>query len=291
MPDGNVHNVAYRNNGKGFEDVSKRWGLDLNGYSNGTAYADLDNDGDLDLVLNNLNAEATIYKNSATDRPNVHFLKVKFFGNAKNKTGIGARVTIKTNDTIQIQELYPVRGWLSSVEPFLTFGLGRNKKVDYLEVDWKDGKKQVLHNIEANAEITLDYSKAISERENTQAVLPVFSTCDSEEIIDFTHKENDYIDFYYEALLPRMLSAEGPRMALGDVNNDGLQDLYIGGAKNQSGTLWATTSRPAARVGRRPTSEIAPASAWWASRTSWCARSSAPACRPWWCSSTAVHWP
>ncbi len=238
MPDGKVPNVAYRNKGNGFEDVSSMWGLNLNGYSNGTAYADFDNDGDWDLVLNNLNAQATIYKNTASDRKEAHFLKVKLIGNKGNDKGFGARVTIELNNALQTQELFPVRGWLSSVEPVLIFGLGENELVDRVEVDWKNGKKTVVNKIKANTEIVLDYSKAVAEETETATVSPIFSPQDDQTIIDYSHEENDYIDFDYEALIPRMLSTEGPRMAVGDVNNDGLQDVYIGGAKNQAGKLY-----------------------------------------------------
>ena len=239
MPDGAVGNVAYRNNGNGFKNVSKSWGLDLRGYSNGVAYTDLDNDGDLDLVLNNLNAQATIYRNLAANRKDNHFLKVKLIGNGENPNGIGARVTVTVNGAPQVQELSPVRGWLSSVEPVLIFGLGKNETVSRLGVDWKDGKSQVMDNIPADTEIVLDYSNAVVKEAKAISIdSKVFIPQNDKAIIDFRHRENDYIDFDYEALLPRMLSTEGPRMAIGDVNNDGLNDVYIGGAKNQPGKLY-----------------------------------------------------
>ncbi|MBQ4913795.1 VCBS repeat-containing protein [Maribacter sp. MMG018] len=238
MPDGKVPNMAFKNGDHGFEDVSEKWGLDLEGYSNGTVYADFDNDGDLDLVVNNLGSKASLYRNTATDRADIHFLKIKLQGRDSNKDGIGTRVSVWVGDTVQIQELSPVRGWLSSVEPSLTFGLGANKKIDSIEVDWKNGKKQLFRNLDVDTEMMFDYSQAKKVGVVANVEPPVFSTYKTTTGIDFTHRENEYIDFDYEALLPKMISTEGPRITMGDINNDGLEDLYIGGAKNQEGSLF-----------------------------------------------------
>ena len=238
MPNGKAVNVVYQNTGHSYKNVSKKWGLDLSGYSNGTAYADLDNDGDLDLVINNLNAQATVYKNSAVENNNAHFLKVKLLGKKKNTDGIGARVTIRIGDSMQMQEVSAVRGWLSSVEPHLIFGLGKKEMIDFIAIDWQDGMGQELLNIPANQEIVFDYSQATAIVSKSKSASPLFTPFTESKAIDYSHIENEYIDFDYEALLPKMLSTEGPRMAFADINNDGLQDVYIGGAKNQSGSLY-----------------------------------------------------
>ena len=239
MPSGKVPNIAFRNNGSSFEDVSKKWGLNLNGYSNGLAYADFDKDGDLDLVINNLNEKATLYKNTSADAHENHFLKVKLLGTDKNRAGIGARVTIEVNGTQQVQELSLTRGWLSSVEPILVFGLGKNEIIDKLIVNWKDGKMQEIINIKPDIELVLDYANAVKkEVKPSSAHKTIFTSFKDVEIIDYVHKENDYSDFDYEALIPRMLSSEGPRMAVADINNDGLEDVYMGGAKYQQGRLY-----------------------------------------------------
>lgn len=239
MPEGEASNVAYKNTGNKFEDVSEKWGLNLKGYSNGAAYADLDNDGDLDLVVNNLNARASFYENTVTDQADTRFIKVKAVGPQRNPQGIGARVSIEVSGTKQVQELSPVKGWLSTMDQNLIFGVGSADKIDKLVVNWKDGKGQVLENLEANQVVTLKYSdaaemKLVDDRKTRQTFKPV----DVEAGIDFRHIENDYIDFEYEKLIPRMISHEGPKIAVGDVNNDGLDDFYIGGAKNQSGKLY-----------------------------------------------------
>lgn len=240
MPDGKISNVAYRNKGIKFEDQSISWGLDLEGYSNGAAYADLDNDGDLDLVLNNLNAKASIYENNISNKKEYNFIKINFKGSTQNPFGIGTRVTIESEDETQVQELFPVRGWLSTMDNALVFGLGDSKMVNKLKVRWNDGKEQILENVKSNQILTLRYVDAKEDliKDDIAEETKLFKNIDKISGIDFKHKENEFIDFEYEKLIPRMLSREGPKIAVGDVNNDGLDDFYIGGAKNQSGQIY-----------------------------------------------------
>lgn len=236
IPGGKARNIAYRNLDSSLQDVSAKWGLDLLGCSNGAAYADLDNDGDLDLVVNNLNEKASVYQNTLTRDEHANYLKLRLKGKKGNSHGVGARVTIEAGGIKQVQELSPVRGWLSSMEPMLVFGLGNSKKIERLLVDWKDGRSQQLQNIEANKNLVLNYEDAIGSIEQTHNAKKPFTALAT--LIDFKHVEDAYNDFDYERLLPKMISTEGPRMAVGDINNDGLSDVYIGGAKNQAGAIY-----------------------------------------------------
>jgi hypothetical protein len=240
IPEGVVSNVAYRNNGIKFEDKSKEWGLDLMGVSNGVAYVDLDNDGDLDLVINNLNGIASIYENTLSEKKQHNYLKIKFKGSAKNIKGIGAKIILENPGIIQMQELNPTKGWLSSMDHNLLFGLGENEKVSKLTVRWPDGKVQYLKNITSNQTITLEYTESAIPESGTpnDSEGKLFKDVSHKSGIDFLHEENAFSDFDYEKLIPRMISREGPKIAVGDVNNDGLDDFYIGGAKNQEGHLY-----------------------------------------------------
>tara|TARA_B110000037_G_scaffold24189_2_gene27766 strand:- start:3113 stop:6454 length:3342 start_codon:yes stop_codon:yes gene_type:complete len=240
MPEGKNSNIAYKNNGKIFEDTSIAWGINTEGYSNGSVYADLDNDGDLDLVVNNLNAKASLYQNTAAQDVNTHYLKINFKGSDKNVLGVGARVTVHSDKDTQTQELYPVKGWLSTMDHNLVFGLGASNAIQDLEVLWYDGKIQILNNIPVDTAVTLNYKDAEypSTKDKDKNLQKKFQNIDHISGIDFKHEENDFIDFEYEKIIPRMLSTEGPKMSIGDVNNDGLDDFYIGGAKNQSGQIY-----------------------------------------------------
>ena len=240
IPNGEVPNVAYRNNGVKFDDKSKEWGLDLNGTSNGIAYGDLDNDGDLDLVINNLNAPVSVYENTL-ENDKKKYLKVKFNGNSKNKLGIGNKVEIKTKNGKQFQELFLTRGWISSVEPVLIFGIDNLDKIDEVKVKWFDGNEEILKNLPANSTYTFNYEDSETPKSQTNNTLTrnkIFKKIENNGGITFKHKENDFIDFKYDKLMPRMISNEGPKIAVGDVNGDGLDDFYVGAAKEQSGELF-----------------------------------------------------
>lgn len=238
MPDGAVHNFAFKNNGKlGFIDVSKEWGLNHKGYSMGASYADLDNDGDIDLVVNNLNGEAVVYRNNAQQLCNSNYLKVKLIGPPQNSFGIGAKVTVFSGDNKQTLELNPSRGWLSSTDHTLHFGLGKNKKITSVEVIWPDGKKQVLREVNINNILKLTYKYALTLPETQKEIPKLFAGTELGNI-SYKHNENKFSDFEAERLLLRKLSTEGPKITIGDVNGDGLTDFYISGANKQAGELY-----------------------------------------------------
>ncbi|MCB0522312.1 MAG: VCBS repeat-containing protein [Saprospiraceae bacterium] len=249
MPQGLVPNRAFQNQlqpGSGpspipiFKDVSKDWGLDLPGSSNGAAYADFDNDGDLDLVVNNLNAPATIYRNNGEKLYHHNFLKIKLAGEGGNPFGIGARVEVASGGTVQVQQLFPTRGWESSSDLVLNVGLGKNEKADKITVTWPGGRQQVLTQIPANQTITVKQADAITPvptgytNSNEAKQKPLFRPIPNLPIF---HKENRFVDFNIEPLMPHMLSTQGPKMAVADVNGDGLDDFYLCGAKAQAGQL------------------------------------------------------
>lgn len=240
IPRGEVPNVSYKNNGSKFDDVSKEWGLDFKGTSNGIAYGDFDNDGDLDLVINNLNAPVSVYENMLGSHDKNYF-KVKFNGSTRNRFGIGNKVVIKTKNGKQFQELFPTRGWISSVEPVLFFGIDSLDTIDEVKIKWFDGNEEILNNLPANRTFTFNYEDSKPPKpQNIDYRISdkIFKRVDDKAGISFKHNENDFIGFKNDKLMPRMISNEGPKIAVSDVNGDGLDDFYIGGAKNQAGELY-----------------------------------------------------
>lgn len=240
IPGGKAANVAYRNTGTKFEEVSNAWGLDMEGYSNGAAYADLDNDGDLDLVVNNLNATASIYENSSSGKTGANYLKIELKGPSANPFGIGAKVTLLTGIGNQTQEFYPTRGWLSSMNTPLFFGLDDENLIKEITILWPDGREQTLKSVPINKTLLLNHEDArmLDKHPTIKKKEHVFQQVGNESGISYVHEENHFIDFEYEKLIPRMLSREGPKIAVGDVNKDGLDDFYIGGAKGQEGAIY-----------------------------------------------------
>ncbi|GAB3932532.1 VCBS repeat-containing protein [Larkinella terrae] len=243
MPEGKVHNYLYKGSSDlRFADKSLAWGFEKPTFSNGAVYADLDNDGDLDLVTNNINDPADLYQNQANELfPNHHYLKIRLQGDSPNAFGVGAKVVLKTKTGLQLQQLMPTRGFESSVEPVLTFGLGETATVDSLIVIWPNQKMEIQTGVKANQTLTLKQTAARQDvgpfRFTAPDPKPLFEDVTNQTPIAYQHHENTYFDFVRESLMPFKVSAEGPRLAVGDVNGDGRDDFYAAGAKWQPGSL------------------------------------------------------
>ncbi len=243
MPSGKVHNYIFKGSADlKFVNQSKDWGFEQKNISNGAAYADLDNDGDWDLITNNLNEAASIFINNTTEKnaKKSNFLKVNLKG-LTNKFGIGAKVNVYSNGVSQLNQLMPSRGFMSSVEPSLIFGFGANK-IDSLQVIWPSGNSQSIHSIGINKTLVLNEKDALKNNKVEIEIEKDFAPFEIGNKIPFRHKENVYFDFTREFLMPFKVSIEGPKMAVGDVNGDNLEDFYIGGAKYQTGELYLQTA-------------------------------------------------
>lgn len=236
MPSSQVKSYFFKNNGNlNFENVSQKWGINAPSLSNGAAYADLDNDGDWDLVVNNINQPAFIWQNHAEELKN-NYIRIKLRGNAPNLFGIGAKLIVSADDGYQqMQELELSHGFQSSVEPCLIFGLGKRQLVN-ISILWKDGSSQTINSQPVNKTIVIEQKNAtgtpLKEKEN-RAIFT--ETVDS---LQFRHVEDDYNDFKREPLLPHQFSRSGPALASADINGDGKTDFFIGGAKGQAAAIY-----------------------------------------------------
>lgn len=239
MPSNPVPNYFYQNQGNlKFEHLKETTPSDPS-FSNGTAYADLDQDGDLDLIVNNFNSEAFLYQNQAS-KNSYNYLQIKLEGPDSNSKGLGTRVTLITSQGKQVQELNPYRGFLSSSEPLLHFGLGSSEIVEKLLVEWPGGTRQILETLTSNQRITLKYNEAsqplaTEAKRKNQAF---FKSTTVKGLSNYAHQEDDFIDFKLESLLEHQISAKGPFLTQGDVNGDGLEDIFVGGAAGFSAQLF-----------------------------------------------------
>ena len=247
IPSNPVPNAAFRNEGPGgnfhFRPVAKEWGLDLNGFTNGSAYGDLDNDGDLDLVINNTNAAALVYRNHTADTDSTHWLQLEFRGQGGNTFAVGTKATVVAGDKRLYLEYMPMRGFESSMQYRMHFGLGAVTAVDRIELEWPDGRQSVIVSpaVDQMIVVSEDQSPAVIPGSNSTAgsIKPLLRSAPAAGTgIDFVHRENRYSDFDRDPLIYHMLSADGPARCTADLNGDGKTDVYLGGARDQAGALY-----------------------------------------------------
>ena len=240
IPSEKVPNYAFKNiNGLEYEDASVDWGLAFKGFSNGAAYSDLDNDGDLDLLVNNVDTIASIFENRASNDTDNDFLRFKLKGPDHNHFGIGTKVELQHRGEVQFQELTLTRGYQSSVEPIIHFGAGQKETIDEVIITWPDGLQQRLSDVSTNQVVLVDYKDArIPDTTFSKSLEPYFNEIEEDIGLSYVHVENEYDDFKKEPLLPHKMSQFGPWVAVGDVNNDGLEDFYIGAAAGFKGQLF-----------------------------------------------------
>jgi len=238
-PSNPIDNYVYKNNGDfTFTKMNDSWNISQQGFSNGASYCDLDNDGDLDIILNNLDNTASVFKNNTKSRDQ-NYLKIKLKGPKNNTFGLGSKVFIKSEGILQSQELTLSRGFQSSVSPTLHFGLGSHKLVDEIQIVWPNGKMYFQENIEANQtlKISFEEAKQANKKPNITKEAP-FKDITAEANINFVHREDVYNDFSIEPLLPHKNSQYGPALTVGDVNGDGLDDFFVGNAAGSSAAMY-----------------------------------------------------
>ena len=237
MPSSNVKNYIFRNNGKlNFQNQTTNWGLGEQSNSSGAAYADLDNDGDLDLIVNNINAPAFVYQNEANKKLNNQFLKVKLTGENTNTMGIGTKVYLYSQGNSQYQEQMPTRGFQSNMSFTLNFGLGKTNKIDSIKVIWNTDKSQVLKNIQSNQTLVLEEKNAVLKKISLPNESTIFTEISSP--IASEQAKTLQNDFKRQSLMPNSMSFISPAMVKGDINNDGLEDVFVGGSYGKSSEIF-----------------------------------------------------
>lgn len=238
-------NYIFQNTGElTFDDQTQTWGLDQPSMSNGSAYADFDNDGDLDLVVNNINAPAFLYRNQSREREKQYFLKIVLEASEPNRNALGAKVIAHlANGQKLYAENYPIRGYMSSVERGIHWGLGKDSLVKQLEIIWPDGYTESYHNLSADVTYQFIYGQGTpKENKPTKTVDFLFEEATDELNLHHQHLENEHSDFNLEPLIPHLYDYHGPGIAVGDINSDGSEDFYIGGARNQTGRFFIQES-------------------------------------------------
>ncbi len=240
MPVTPVSNYAFINQKNlAFKNKSEVLGLGTPSLSNGAAYGDLDGDGDLDLIVNNENMPAFVYKNLTSEKLHHHYLKIKLKGNAQNTFGYGTRVIIYYENKEQVLEQMPQRGFESCSDNVLNFGLENSNVIDSLVVKWPNQKQQTISNPSADTLLVLLQANATVPTSSNKNIQALYTNVTANVIRgNITHKENNYVDFDREKLIPKMLSTEGPKLVVADVNGDGLEDFFIGGAQDDTSKLF-----------------------------------------------------